>query len=163
MTALRAMRAMRAMRGANATKRCTPGAAGQLSALALRLQLQLQAGKAGSVTLSVSAPHAMVNLSSLPLRMYDARLLTDYGHVAESSPHAYEAVPFSLSDLSAIGAGGGSDSARLGLGTTAASSLGGRLPNRDDLRRPRRRPRRRPPSCVPARPRWMWCPLTAPP
>ena len=69
-----------------------------VSSHALQLVCTLQAGKAGSLGLSLQASTWLRNHSSLPLRLFDASFTSDFKPVAEAMPHAHEGVPFSLSD-----------------------------------------------------------------
>ena len=52
----------------------------------LQLLIDLKAGKAGSLTVSINVSTWLTNHSSLPLRLFDASITSDFTPVAEA-PH----------------------------------------------------------------------------
>ena len=89
----------------------------------LRLQCRLKpTSRAGSVELAVYTLHAILNRSSLPLRLYDTALRADPLPVVEAPAMALEGIPFSLEEgrvletalAAARGRSGGS--CRIGVG-----------------------------------------------
>ena len=89
----------------------------------LRLQCRLKpTSRAGSVELTVYTLHAILNRSSLPLRLYDTALRADPLPVVEAPAMALEGIPFSLEEgrvletalAAARGRSGGS--CRIGVG-----------------------------------------------
>ena len=90
----------------------------------LRLQCRLKpTSRAGSVELAVYTLHAILNRSSLPLRLYDTALRADPSPVVEAPATALEGIPFSLEEgrvfdtalAAARGRSGGS--CRIGVGS----------------------------------------------
>ena len=61
-----------------------------------QLNILVLSGLGGAFTMKLSAPHWLRNNSSLALRLYDAGLTTNLGHVTQAAAKAAEAIPFSL-------------------------------------------------------------------